>query len=44
MISISDQKKVEHERSVNRVVFSGHTGNWLMSAAQDGDIRLWVRR
>ncbi|GAA5861386.1 hypothetical protein JCM1840_005350 [Sporobolomyces johnsonii] len=36
-----DQLKYEHDRSVNRVVFGGQTGNWLMSGGQDGQLKLW---
>ncbi|GAA5827248.1 hypothetical protein JCM11251_001188 [Rhodosporidiobolus azoricus] len=36
-----DQLKYEHDRAVNRVVFGGQTGNWLMSGGQDGQMKLW---
>ncbi|GJN92156.1 hypothetical protein Rhopal_005186-T1 [Rhodotorula paludigena] len=36
-----DQLKYEHDRAVNRVVFGGLTGNWLMSGGQDGQMKLW---
>ncbi|GAA6063914.1 hypothetical protein JCM10212_003532 [Sporobolomyces blumeae] len=36
-----DQVKYEHDRAVNRVVFGGQTGNWLMSGGQDGQMKLW---
>ncbi|GAA5987643.1 hypothetical protein JCM11641_001178 [Rhodosporidiobolus odoratus] len=36
-----DQIKHEHDRAVNRVVFGGMTGNFLMSGGQDGQIKLW---
>lgn len=38
-----EQLKYEHDRAVNRVVFGGQTGNWLMSGGQDGQMKLWVR-
>lgn len=40
----TDQLKYEHDRAVNRVVFGGQTGNWLMSGGQDGQMKLWVSR
>ncbi|GAA5823041.1 hypothetical protein JCM3770_005710 [Rhodotorula araucariae] len=36
-----EQLKYEHDRAVNRVVFGGQTGNWLMSGGQDGLMKLW---
>ncbi|GAA5898988.1 uncharacterized protein JCM6883_003502 [Sporobolomyces salmoneus] len=36
-----DQVKYEHDRAVNRIVFGGQTGNWLMSGGQDGQMKLW---
>ncbi|BGP21326.1 SEA (Seh1-associated) complex subunit [Rhodotorula toruloides] len=36
-----DQLKYEHDRAVNRVVFGGQTGNWLLSGGQDGQMKLW---
>lgn len=39
-----DQVKYEHDRAVNRIVFGGQTGNWLMSGGQDGQMKLWVSR
>ncbi|BGP36404.1 SEA (Seh1-associated) complex subunit [Rhodotorula kratochvilovae] len=36
-----EQLKYEHDRAVNRVVFGGQTGNWLMSGGQDGQMKLW---
>ncbi|BGP12380.1 SEA (Seh1-associated) complex subunit [Rhodosporidiobolus nylandii] len=36
-----DQLKYEHDRAVNRVVFGGMTGSWLMSGGQDGQMKLW---
>ncbi|GAA6043235.1 hypothetical protein JCM8097_008474 [Rhodosporidiobolus ruineniae] len=39
-----DQLKYEHDRAVNRVVFGGQTGNWLMSGGQDGQMKIWDLR
>lgn len=33
----------QHDRAVNQVLFGGPTGNYLLSAGQDGNIKLWVR-
>lgn len=33
----------QHERAVNQVIFGGPNGNYLLSAGQDGNIKLWVR-
>lgn len=40
--SSTDQIKYEHDRAVNRVVFGGQSGSWLMSGGQDGQMKLWV--
>ncbi|OLL24522.1 WD repeat-containing protein 24 [Neolecta irregularis DAH-3] len=34
----------EHKRAVNRLTFSPNNGNWLVSASQDGTMRLWDLR
>ncbi|GAA97622.1 uncharacterized protein L969DRAFT_17629 [Mixia osmundae IAM 14324] len=39
-----DQTKVKHDRAVNRVAFGGQSGGWLLSAGQDGQIKLWDAR
>lgn len=39
----TEQLKYEHDRAVNRVVFGGASGSWLMSGGQDGQMKLWVR-
>ncbi|KAK4706117.1 SEA/GATOR complex protein SEA2/WDR24, partial [Phenoliferia sp. Uapishka_3] len=31
----------QHDRAVNQVLFGGPTGNYLLSAGQDGNIKLW---
>lgn len=36
-------KRAHHDRSVNQVAFAGPSGVWLISAGQDGSIKLWVR-
>lgn len=36
-----DQLKYEHDRSVNRIIFGGASGSWLMSGGQDGLMKLW---
>lgn len=36
-----DQLKQEHDRTVNRVIFGGASGSWLMSGGQDGQMKLW---
>ncbi|KAM0793621.1 hypothetical protein ACM66B_001054 [Microbotryomycetes sp. NB124-2] len=38
---ITYQTKYEHDRAVNRVVFGGQSGSWLMSGGQDGQMKLW---
>lgn len=40
---ILDQIKHEHDRAVNKVVFGGASGSWLLSGGQDGQMKLWVR-
>lgn len=36
-------KRPHHDRAVNQVAFAGPSGVWLISAGQDGSIKLWVR-
>lgn len=36
------QAKAQHDRAVNQVAFAGPNGLWLISAGQDGAIKLWV--
>lgn len=36
------QSKAQHDRAVNQVAFAGPNGLWLISAGQDGAIKLWV--
>lgn len=38
-----DRKRSQHDRSVNQVAFAGPSGVWLISAGQDGAVKLWVR-
>ncbi|KAK4052862.1 SEA (Seh1-associated) complex subunit [Microbotryomycetes sp. JL221] len=40
-IKVNHQIKYEHDRAVNRVVFGGQSGSWLMSGGQDGQMKLW---
>ncbi|ORY90154.1 hypothetical protein BCR35DRAFT_299710 [Leucosporidium creatinivorum] len=40
-VKVSHQIKYEHDRAVNRVVFGGQSGSWLMSGGQDGQMKLW---
>ncbi|KAK4055079.1 SEA (Seh1-associated) complex subunit [Microbotryomycetes sp. JL201] len=37
---VTYQSKYEHDRAVNRVVFGGQSGSWLMSGGQDGQMKL----
>ncbi|KAG5513643.1 hypothetical protein PMAC_000681 [Pneumocystis sp. 'macacae'] len=39
-----DRVITEHFRSVNRLAFNQLTGYWLLSASQDGTIKLWDLR
>ncbi|KAI5476380.1 WD repeat protein 24 [Pseudohyphozyma bogoriensis] len=36
-----DQVMQQHDRAVNQVVFGGPGGNYLLSAGQDGQIKIW---
>ena len=34
----------EHDRAINRVAIAGPSGNWMMSASQDGFCKIWDLR
>jgi WD40 repeat protein len=34
----------EHQRSVHKLAFNPHDGRWLLSASQDGTVKLWDLR
>ncbi|KAH8927798.1 hypothetical protein BT69DRAFT_1293810 [Atractiella rhizophila] len=36
-----DQVKFEHTKAINKVVFGGEQGHWLISGSQDGYLKLW---
>ena len=33
--------KYEHDKAVNKVVFGGQSGSWIMSGGNDGQMKLW---
>ncbi|KAH8927803.1 WD40 repeat-like protein [Atractiella rhizophila] len=35
------QVKFEHTKAINKVVFGGEQGHWLISGSQDGYLKLW---
>ncbi|KAH8927796.1 hypothetical protein BT69DRAFT_708177 [Atractiella rhizophila] len=38
---VLDQVKFEHTKAINKVVFGGEQGHWLISGSQDGYLKLW---